>query len=196
MRQGTENAGKQMVYSIQSEQPMHLLRSEDLNLSADDIIKLLDLQSPTTCGYVSEPYRSSVQIPQSVLPAGFVGSRSLGNVYYFLVTPDARVRLHRIRSDQMYHHYLGDQLEVLLLYADGRHEVRTVGTDLAAGMRPQLFIPGGTFHTARVPAGGDYALLGTSVFLRAEPADVEMGDVEKLMTAFPAARSDIGAFAQ
>ena len=167
-----------------------------MNLSVDEIIGLLDLQPPTTCGYVSEPYRSGVQIPQSALPAGFVGSRSLGNVYYFLVTPAASVRLHRIRSDQMYHHYLGDPLKVLLLYADGRHEVHTVGPDLAAGMRPQLFIPGGTFHTARVPTRGEYALLGTSVFLRAEPADVEMGDAEKLMAAFPKARTEITGFAE
>jgi predicted cupin superfamily sugar epimerase len=124
-------------------------------LTADAIIKLLDLRPPTTCGYVSEPYRSPLEIPQSALPAGFVGSRSLGNVLYFLVTPEARVRLHRIRSDQMYHHYLGAPLEVLLLYADGRSEMKTVGSDLAAGERPQLFIPGGTFHTARVKAGGD-----------------------------------------
>lgn len=167
-----------------------------MSLTADDIIKLLDLQTPTTCGYVSEPYRSPLEIPQSALPAGYVGSRSLGNVLYFLVTPEARVRLHRIRSDQMYHHYLGAPLEVLLLYADGRSEVKSVGSHLAAGERPQLFIPGGTFHTARVATGGDYALLGTSVFLRAEPPDVELGDVEQLMTAFPAARSDIDAFAQ
>jgi hypothetical protein len=30
-----------------------------------------------------------------------------------------RIRLHRIRSGQMYHHYLGDPLEVLLLYPGG-----------------------------------------------------------------------------
>ena len=47
-------------------------------------------------------------------------------------------------------------------------------------MRPQLFIPGGTFHTARVAGGGEYSLLGTSVWLRAEPSDVEMGDIAEL----------------
>ena len=36
-----------------------------------------------------------------------------------MVTPEARIRLHRIRSDQMYHHYLGDPLEVLLLHPEG-----------------------------------------------------------------------------
>jgi predicted cupin superfamily sugar epimerase len=165
-----------------------------MSMTAAQIIELLQLQSPTTCGYVSEPYRSHWQVPLSALPPGYDGSRPLGNVFYFLVTPDARVRLHRIRSDQMYHYYLGDPLEVLLLYADGRSEVKLVGSDLAAGMRPQLLIPGGTFHTARIAAGGDYALLGTSVWLRAEPADVEMGSADALAAAHPAARDQLAAF--
>ena len=165
-----------------------------MKLSSSQIQQLLQLAPPTTCGFVSEPYRSGWQIPQSALPAGYEGGRSLGNVFYFLVTPEARVLLHRIRSHQMYHHYLGDPLDVLLLYADGRSEVKRVGADLAAGMRPQLFIPGGTFHTARVAAGGEYALLGTSVWLRAEPADVELGEIDQLTAIFPAARDEIAAF--
>jgi predicted cupin superfamily sugar epimerase len=36
----------------------------------------------------------------------------------------------------MYHHYLGDPLEVLLLYSDGRGAIALVGPDWAAGMRP------------------------------------------------------------
>jgi predicted cupin superfamily sugar epimerase len=96
----------------------------------------------------------------------------------------------------MYHHYLGEPLEVLLLYADGLHEVRIVGNDLAAGMRPQLFVPGGTFHAARVTAPSGYALLGTSVWLRAEPSDVELGDAALLTAAYPAAKTEIAAFAQ
>ena len=89
----------------------------------------------------------------------------------------------------------GDPLEVLLLYSDGRHEVTRVGRDLSSGMRPQLFIPGGTFHTARVAHGGAYALLGTSVWARAEPADVEMGNPDRLMETYPEARTAIKSFA-
>jgi predicted cupin superfamily sugar epimerase len=162
--------------------------------AVDHIIKSLELHGPTTCGFVSEPYRSSWQIPQSALPPGFEGSRPLGNVFYFLVTPAARVVLHRIRSDQMYHHYLGSPLEVLLLDPEGQSEVWRVGSDLAAGERPQLFIPGGTLHTARVADGGSYSLLGTSVWLRAEPVDVELGDVDQLCLEFPDARVLIAEF--
>ena len=162
--------------------------------TANEIVEWLQLQAPTTCGFVSEPYRSAWQIPQGALPPGYEGCRTLGNVFYFLVTPAAHVLLHRIRSDQMYHHYLGAPLEVLLFYADGSSELKMVGNDFRAGMRPQLFIPGGTFHTARVAQGGDYALLGTSVWLRAEGADVEMGSYDDLAAQYPAARDQIASF--
>jgi uncharacterized protein len=89
---------------------------------------------------------------------------------------------------------LGEPLEVLLLYADGAGEVRVVGPDLESGMRPQLLIPGGTFHCARVRSNGEFSLLGTSVWLRAEPTDVEMGDVAKLAAAYPNMKCQLTAF--
>ncbi len=133
-------------------------------------------------------------IYQAGWPSEYEGNRPLGGVLLFLVTPQAKIRLHRIRSDQMYHHYLGNPLEVLLLYADGRSEVKVVGADLAAGMRPQLLIPGGTFHAGRLPPGSSHALLGTSVWLRAEPSDVEIGDPEQLGASYPSADAEIQAF--
>ncbi|HET7269966.1 MAG TPA: cupin domain-containing protein, partial [Rubrobacter sp.] len=45
--------------------------------------------------------------------------------------------------------YLGAPLKVLMLYPDGTGAVSIVGPDLAAGERPQLFVPGGAFHTSR-----------------------------------------------
>jgi uncharacterized protein len=165
-----------------------------MSLLPDEVMKLLDLRPHPTCGFTNEIYRSAIQVPKADLPAGYDGPRTLGGFLYFLVTERAHIRLHRIRSDQMYHHYFGEPLEVLLLYPDGKSEVRVVGADLAAGMRPQLLVPGGTFHAGRIRAGGNYALLGTSVWLRAEPSDVEMGNVEMLTAKYPAAKAEIGSF--
>jgi|tagenome__1003787_1003787.scaffolds.fasta_scaffold20900628_1 predicted cupin superfamily sugar epimerase len=163
-------------------------------LSSAEIIQSLDLRPHPTCGFTNEIYRSALQVPASDLPAGYDGARTLGGFLYFLVTEQASIRLHRIRSDQMYHHYFGDPLEALLLYPDGRSEVRVVGSDLTSGMRPQLLVPGGTFHAGRIRRGGDYALLGTSVWLRAEPSDVEMGNVELLASKYPTAKAQIVLF--
>jgi cupin superfamily protein DUF985 len=73
-----------------------------------------------------------------------------GSALYFMVTPDAPVRLHRIRNDHLYHRYLGDPIEVLMLHENGTSEHAIVGPDLAAGQPVQLLIPGNTFQTARV----------------------------------------------
>jgi predicted cupin superfamily sugar epimerase len=162
--------------------------------TAKEIIDILGLKPHPTCGFVAETYRSRQTIPLQALPAAYEGSRPFGSVLYFLVTPEAQIRLHRIRSDQMYHHYLGGPLEVLLLYQDGTGEILVIGPDLAAGMRPQLFIPGGTFHISRLRAGSAFALLGTTEWPGFESPDLELGDPERLMEDHPALRHEIKDF--
>ena len=68
--------------------------------TAEQIIAMLGLKRHPTCGFVAETYRSRQQIPRQALPASYEGSRPFGSVLYFMVTPDAQIRLHRIRSDQ------------------------------------------------------------------------------------------------
>ena len=165
-----------------------------MDLTADQIIAMLQLQRHPTCGYVAQTYHSPVMVPGASLPEAFAGARSLGSVLYFLVTTDAHIVMHKIRSDQMYHFYLGDPLEVLLLYPNGTGEVRVAGSDLAAGMRPQLFIPGDTFHMSRLRPRLGYALLGTSEWVGVEPGDVETGDPDRLAAAYPALRDTIREF--
>jgi uncharacterized protein len=52
---------------------------------------------------------------------------------YFMATPGVPVRLHRIRNDQLYHYYLGDPIEVLMLRVDGTTERVVVEPDVAGG---------------------------------------------------------------
>ncbi len=164
-------------------------------LTADDIKSLLKLTPHPTCGFVAETYRSAGRIPQRDLPQGFDGPRALGSVLYFMVTPAAHIAMHRILSDQMYHHYAGDPLEVLLLYPDGTGEVRVMGGDLAAGMRPQLVVPARTFHMSRLEPALGYALLGTTEWPGVEaPDDVETGEREALIAAYPSIAATIRSF--
>ncbi len=103
----------------------------------------------------------------------------------FLVTRDVGVHPHRILNDQLYHHDLGDPLEVLPLHADGGHTVETVGADVANGQRLQLCIPGGMFHTARLAAGGTWHVGGSTKWPGVEPPDVEPADVAALSERYP-----------
>ena len=119
-------------------------------LTADEIRALLKLEPNATCGFVQLTYVSTQSIAAGGLPPPFADARPMGSALYFMVTPTAPVRLHRIRNDQLYHYYLGDPLEVLLLHGGGTTERVVVGPDLRGGERVQLLIPGNTFHTARL----------------------------------------------
>ena len=168
------------------------------DLTADQVRGLLKLEGHATCGFVRVTLISEKRIAPGGLPAPFAEGRPAGSALYFMVTPDAHVRLHRIRNDQLYHYYLGDPIEVLMLHADGTSEHVIVGPDLRAGQLVQLFIPGNTFHTARViPEGFRGWFLGASTeWPGVEPADVEIGDVEALAAKYPDAAANLRAFEQ
>jgi predicted cupin superfamily sugar epimerase len=162
--------------------------------TADEVKAMLGLEPHPTCGFVAETYRSPLRIPAGALPDAYEGDRPYGSALYFLVAPDAQIVMHRIRSDQLYHHYLGDPLEVLMLYPDGTGAVTVVGSDLTAGERPQLFVPGDTFHTSRLGSGAAYALLASTEWPGVEAPDVEHGDIEALVESYPDMAEHIRAF--
>src|SRR5271156_1496793 len=117
------------------------------DLTADQIRKLLELEPNATCGFVKLTFISTQALAAGTLPAPFAQARPVGSALYFMVTPQAPVRLHRIKNDQLYHYYLGDPIELLLLHADGKSERIVVGPDIAAGPRAAvLFSPQNLLH--------------------------------------------------
>ena len=102
------------------------------DLTADEIRELLGLTPNATCGFVLPTYHTKQAIAPGGLPAPFTDGRPLGSALYFMVTPIAPVRLHRIRNDQLYHYYLGDPIELFLLHEDGRTERIIVAPTCAA----------------------------------------------------------------
>jgi predicted cupin superfamily sugar epimerase len=138
------------------------------SLTAEEIRILLGLQPNQTCGYVRETYRSGLELAAGALPPPFEAARPVGTGLYFMMTPAEPVKLHRIRNDQLYHYYLGDPIEVLMLHLDGTAAKAVVGPDLRAGQRVQLFIPGGTStppaSSTRAPSSSGRAPSGPASF--------------------------------
>ena len=97
------------------------------DLTAAEITRLLDLEPNATCGFVRVTYIAKQEIAPGGLPRPFASGGPLGSALYFLVTPEAPVRLHRIRNDQLYHYYLGDPLEVFMLRAMARSGMLLLG---------------------------------------------------------------------
>jgi len=165
-------------------------------LAPEDVVGLLALEPDATCGFVRVTFTSRLSIAPKGLPPPFADGRPAGSALYFLVTPEAPVRLHRIRNDQLYHAYLGDPLEVFLLHGGGEGERVVVGRDLRAGERPQLLIPGNTFHTARLLGDGRWFLGASTEWPGVVPAeDVEIGDIDALAASYPSVADQIRAIA-
>jgi len=68
------------------------------NFTAEEIRDLLKLEPHATCGFVRVTFISEKRIAAGGLPPPFADGRPTGSALYFMVTPDAPVRLHRIRA--------------------------------------------------------------------------------------------------
>ena len=165
-------------------------------MTAEEVRALLKLEPHATCGFVRVTFMSEKRIAPGGMPPPFAEGRPTGSALYFMVTPDSPVRLHRIHNDQLYHYYLGDPIDVLMLHADGTTKRAVVGPDLRAGQCLQLLIPGNTFHTARIVGGRRWFLGASTEWPGVEPADVEIGDVDALGAKYPDVANDLRAFQQ
>lgn len=111
--------------------------------------------------------------------------KPLATAIYFLVTAESFSALHRLDTDEIYHFYFGDPVEMLWLHPDGRCERPVLGTDLKTGARPQLVVPPGVWQGSRVSAGGSFALFGTTMAPGFTFDGFEMGEREALLAAYP-----------
>ncbi|MEO5375021.1 MAG: cupin domain-containing protein [Alphaproteobacteria bacterium] len=167
-------------------------------VTADEIVSLLGLvPHPTEGGHFVETYRSGEgvrsgeRVAAVSLPERFGGRRALATAIYYLLRPGTISHLHRLASDEIFHFYIGDPIEMLNLHPDGSGCRLVIGTDLAAGMRPQVVVPAGVWQGARLVPGGRFALLGCTVSPGFEYADYTHGDRDALTAAYPVFRTEI-----
>ena len=99
--------------------------------------------------------------------------------------PDSFSALHRLPTDEVYHFYLGDPVELLLLRQDGESEIVTLGHDILNGQHVQFAVPAGAWQGARVVPGGEFALMGTTMAPGFTDTDYVPGDRDTLLERFP-----------
>jgi len=156
-------------------------------MEAERVIALLGLTPhPEEGGFFRETYRSSRAFHPG---APFAGERSVGTAIYYLLTPETYSAMHRLPGDEIFHFYLGDPVEMLMLHPDGTHGSVLLGASLET-MTPQHVVPGGVWQGSRLVDGGAWALLGTTMAPGFEYADYETG-TEALVTEYPDAATAI-----
>ncbi len=135
-------------------------------VTAQQLIESLGLRPlPIEGGYFRETFRASETISREALPDRYDRDKALCSAIYYLLTsdPGSFSAFHRLPTDEIYHFYLGDPIEMTLLYPDGEDASAVLGRDLLAGQHVQFVVPRDVWQGARLLPGGRFALLGTTM---------------------------------
>ncbi len=146
----------------------------------------LQLQSHIEGGAFREIYRSELLLPKELLKAGHKGDRAASTSIYFLLEHGQFSALHRIASDELWHHYDGACLYIYEIKQDGQLVKHLLGKDFDKGERPQVIIPAGSWFGSRVEQENSYTLCGCTVAPGFDFEDFDLANRENLLAAFPA----------
>ena len=155
--------------------------------TAADVKATLGLQPhPREGGWYVRTLESAETLPPSAFADDrYLTARRLVTAIYYLLEPDTFSEMHRLRSDEIFHHYMGGAVEMLQLHADGRSSVHGIGPDLERGERPQLLVPRHVWQGCRLREPQGFALLGCTVSPGFEFEDYESGTYEELVRGWP-----------
>ncbi|MCC6370791.1 MAG: cupin domain-containing protein [Bacteroidia bacterium] len=153
-------------------------------MTADELVKHLNLVPHPEGGFYRETYRSAGTIPAGATPE-FEEARNFATAIYFLIEHTNFSALHKIKSDETWHFYTGDALEVIEINAQGQLKTTIIGNHTEYGECFQYTVPANVWFGSRVRAGGRFSLVGCTVAPGFDFRDFEMGSRLKLLEAFP-----------
>ena len=154
-------------------------------------IEKLQLAPHPEGGYFRQTYRSEVVIAREALPAGFSGARAVSTAIYFLLEGENFSAFHRLRSDEVWHFYVGEPLIVHVMDADGKYSRILLGDDPEAGQVLQAVVRAGSWFASHVADWKGFAVVGCTVAPGFDFTDFEMGKREELVARYPEFRKVI-----
>ena len=157
-------------------------------MTAEEIKTVLRLAPhPKEGGFFRRTYTSDVSV------ALLRGVRPYGTAIYYLLEAGTFSEMHVLASDEIFHFYLGDPVEMLQLHPNGDSSVLTLGPDLPAGQHVQVVVPAGVWQGTRLIGDGKVALLGCTVTPGFDFADYRSGTYAELSQNWPAQAQRIRA---
>lgn len=150
-------------------------------MTAKELAMHLEMLPHPEGGYYKETYRSSEEIEV----IGFDGKRSISTAIYFLIEKNNFSAFHKIKSDETWHFYEGDALEVIEIDAAGTLIKTAVGRQLGKGEVYQYTVKAGHWFGSRVKDGGNFSLVGCTVAPGFDFKDFELANKEELIKAYP-----------
>ncbi|KAJ3299408.1 hypothetical protein HK104_009010 [Borealophlyctis nickersoniae] len=166
------------------------------------LVKYLNLEEHPEGGFFAESYRADLVIPQHALTGegdSFPGDRNASTAIYYLLPQGSVSRLHRIKSDEIFHLYPQSTCTATLLEIDTITKKLTktsLGSDIGKGQVVQRVVRKGLWFGVYPDAANadDYAFFGCTVapgfaFEDFEVVGREM--LEQFVGVFPENETDI-----
>jgi uncharacterized protein len=163
-------------------------------LTADEVKRVLRLEPhPREGGWFVQSYKASEQLAaEDFKDNRYDGPRCTGTAIYYLLEPGTFSEMHMLESDEIFHHYAGDAVEMLQLCPGGSSRRVVIGKDLRAGERPQVVVPRGVWQGSRLLPSAlqsanahGWALLGCTVSPGFEYADYHSAPRAELIALWP-----------
>lgn len=154
-----------------------------MNKELDQLIDFYQLLPHPEGGFYKETYRSSEWVNQSNLPARFLGNRYFSTAIYFLLVKDSFSAFHKIHSDECWHFYKGDSVDIHVLHQNGEYELIKLGNDTEKGEQFQAIVPAGAWFASSTK--GIYSLVGCTVSPGFDFADFVLAKSAELVQEFP-----------
>lgn len=150
-------------------------------MQAADYVRELQLEAHPEGGWYAEIFRSELRI----FPEGFSGKRAASTAIYFLLERGQFSALHRIKSDEVWHFYDGDVLEIMEIDLNGELICTQLGRNILKGEQLCYTVKAGHWFGSRPAEGSAFSLVGCTVAPGFDFSDFDMPARNFFLQEFP-----------
>ncbi len=156
-------------------------------MTAQEVKELLRLEPhPREGGWFVQTYAAEERVAATAFnDVRYSGPRRTSTAIYYLLEAETFSEMHCLKSDEVFHFYAGDAVEMLQLTPDGGGKTVVIGNDLEKGETPQVVVERGVWQGSRLLPGGSWALLGCTVAPGFEYEDYEAKGRGELIAEWP-----------
>lgn len=147
-----------------------------MNSSVEELIQKYHLEKHPEGGYFYRTYCAKETIETDY------GIRPASTAIIFLLTDQSPSHMHRLKSDEMWHFYEGDNLSVVEINKETGNTFETI---LGNNLLPQYMVKRGNWFGSYIPKSNKgYCLVGCTVTPGFDYKDFELGDKNKLLKEY------------
>ena len=154
-------------------------------MNSREIIKNLNLTVHPEGGYYKENYISKGLINANNFWQGAKGKRNFSTGIYFLLEKEQFSAFHKIKQDEMWHHYMGGTLLLHIIDNKGKYTKVKIGKNINKGEYFQYVVPANYWFASEVQDKTSYSLCGCTVSPGFDFKDFEMPSKNVLMNKYP-----------